>query len=564
MDGSLDMPVPTYLICGNNKIDSTVSDVITRHEGVLSTNVTFLGGGGIITTAQGLKIAYASGAFDPVTFYGDGDASNDEAQNPAFSLVTPLTGKHVQALKNRLQSTDTESRGVDVLITFDWPQRITDLSNVAANLNFVSKQVGVPPLALLVSEVVPRYHFAASEGLFFEREPFFIQQSVYSTRFIGLGGFGATNKERWHYAVNITPLSSIDAEQLKAKPKVFTANPLVQNKKANKRQHRESEHQDDSGSFFWNQRGHTQTPKPPPKGYVCHKCNEPGHWIADCPLPSTKRTKDASKPDAPFKDILNRDSSLCWFCLSNPKLETQLVISINSETYLTLAKGALVENHTLIVPIGHFQSTRSMQVAMAGESQASTLDADAATHQSESAKKTWTEISEIKNKIATIESQTSGQCIISFEVFAGSTSGVHQKHHHLHVHVVPVPADLAPLVEDAFVQQASDDGLEVFDELPDDISVPYIRVELPDGKVIVLAPSDARIREYEQEMGERMNQVKGSGKRFPQRLLNLQLGRLVLAKLLGMPDRLDWKRCIQSAEEETATVNALRTKYSLE
>ena len=36
--------------------------------------------------------------------------------------------------------------------------------------------------------------------------------------------------------------------------------------------------------------------KPPPEGYVCRACNEPGHWVQDC----TKRTKKRkAKNDAP-------------------------------------------------------------------------------------------------------------------------------------------------------------------------------------------------------------------------------------------------------------------------
>ena len=40
-------------------------------------------------------------------------------------------------------------------------------------------------------------------------------------------------------------------------------------------------------------RRHGGQNNPPPDGYVCRKCNKPGHWIQECPLPTTH---DYSQP----------------------------------------------------------------------------------------------------------------------------------------------------------------------------------------------------------------------------------------------------------------------------
>lgn len=50
------------------------------------------------------------------------------------------------------------------------------------------------------------------------------------------------------------------------------------------------------------------------------------------------------------------DQSKCWFCLSSPQVEKHLVISVGNECYLALAKGGLVDDHLLILPIEHHQS----------------------------------------------------------------------------------------------------------------------------------------------------------------------------------------------------------------
>ncbi|KAG5421817.1 hypothetical protein I9W82_000909 [Candida metapsilosis] len=54
----------------------------------------------------------------------------------------------------------------------------------------------------------------------------------------------------------------------------------------------------------------------------------------------------------------------CFFCLSNPKTETHMIVSIGSQTYLTVAKGPLTRSnkdlsfsgHGIIIPISHIAS----------------------------------------------------------------------------------------------------------------------------------------------------------------------------------------------------------------
>ena len=116
---------------------------------------------------------------------------------------------------------------------------------------------------------------------------------------------------------------------------------------------------------------------------------------------------------------------------------------------------------------------------------------------------------------------------VAFEV--GRISG---RGGHAHVQVVPVPRTIsAEDIASAF--KAEGDRSRVDFEFEDaDSEVPahpgdrgYFRVELPDGRRMVHWLKD--------------------GVPFP-----IQFGRQVLVALLGMPERFDWKECVQSDDED--------------
>ena len=50
-------------------------------------------------------------------------------------------------------------------------------------------------------------------------------------------------------------------------------------------------------------------------------------------------------------------SKECWFCLSSPNVESHLIISIGENFYCALAKGPLVKDHVLVIPVEHLPNT---------------------------------------------------------------------------------------------------------------------------------------------------------------------------------------------------------------
>jgi len=80
---------------------------------------------------------------------------------------------------------------VDLLFTFDWPSLVTEHSSSAPK---VLETAESKLLNSLTSQLQPRYHFAISEDLFWEREPYENLDSsgnfFCATRFISLGNVG--------------------------------------------------------------------------------------------------------------------------------------------------------------------------------------------------------------------------------------------------------------------------------------------------------------------------------------------------------------------------------------
>jgi len=122
------------------------------------------------------------------------------------------------------------------------------------------------------------------------------------------------------------------------------------------------------------------------------------------------------------------------------------------------------------------------------------------------------------------------------------TGRISAKGGHAHIQVVPVPLSLQDRVETAFQDASQLHGIELSVEgdhtFGNGERESYFRVELPSGKRLV----------YRSHGG------------LP---FSVQFGRNVLASLLKMDERADWKTCLQSEEDDKADVLAFKTAFSL-
>jgi len=266
----------------------------------------------------------------------------------------------------------------------------------------------------------------------------------------------------------------------------------------------------------------------PREGYVCRACASTEHYIDDCPVAQQGRNATGWKDNT--KEIVPGE---CWFCLSNPALAKHLIVSIGSECYLTLSKGQLTPTqgasehpnqtavpgggHVLIVPIAHYPTLASIAPDLAPP--------------------VMNEIDKYKSALHALFAKNSA-AMVTFEVARLSARGGHA-----HVQVMPVPLKLQDKVEQAFIDYGRQEGVE-FEEDPAgamqscvDGRKSYFLVDLPEGKKMVHIMRDPRA-------------------------FNLQFGRQVLVNLLEMPDRLDWKACVQTDEDEKADAQLFKTAFS--
>ncbi|KAJ3224155.1 hypothetical protein HDU78_011073, partial [Chytriomyces hyalinus] len=270
--GKIEVQTTTYIIAGKTPIPSTVQAHIEMNGGELCPNLYHLGPAGLYTTTHGVKIAYVSGLHTATTTTN----STDETSLTSSSEFTDA------AIETILAGLRGQQPQVDVLITTEFAQGVARRSLVAGARG-VTVADGSAGVAALVKGVRPRYHFAAScsleresvavveaapvdgvpveqegekaalqgnaapvvkendvqktGGLFFEREPYVNEisegeKNAIVTRFIGLAKFPGSkskSKERWFYAFNVVPMSTLDEKTLYQMPPNVTSSPFASN-----------------------------------------------------------------------------------------------------------------------------------------------------------------------------------------------------------------------------------------------------------------------------------------------------------------------------------------------
>ena len=396
----------------------------------------------------------------------------------------------------------------DILVTSHWPASVRSRSNI-----ILPEGAEEPPLeqcvADLCSALKPRYHFSTSDQFFFEREPFFHlseddQPDTSSiTRFISLAAYNNPQKQKWLYAFTIDP----NAAPPTTMPPGTTATPFNPSKKRQR-----LPDQEHSYSRFNNSERH----------YRPHKRAKRG------------------PPPGPGE---------CFFCLSNPNLTTHLITSIANDTYLTTAKGPLSTSttypslpfpcHILIIPLSHSPTLHSITP-------------------SETKISTYKEMTHYRHALHSLLNSTSKGALGAVTWEVSRAEGIH-----VHWQFLPVTVEMVKkgLVEAAFKVEAENEKYPTFKSK-----------EIGDGtgeqgdffRVWVWRPSggvDATLDD-----GEGVGEDKGEEKELVLPLsegfrFDLQFGRRVMAKLLGLEERMNWRDCGQSDEEEKRDAEAFKGAF---
>lgn len=141
------------------------------------------------TLSSGLKIAYLSGI------------ESDKLSDWEFDK------EEVKAVRNLCfanKSSMGDYRGIDILLTSQWPKQIYDKeSNTSKYVSW------------LAAEIRPRYHFCGLNGVYYERLPYRnsggnVTQLELATRFIALANVGNVEKDKKYiYALNVAPVDKL-------------------------------------------------------------------------------------------------------------------------------------------------------------------------------------------------------------------------------------------------------------------------------------------------------------------------------------------------------------------
>jgi len=495
LQGNIVVPLPTYFTLGDRPLPTRVVEKIEADDEVCP-NLYFLGKRGTLKTSEGIRISALGGKLGSST-----DAQSKPETNASGRFQTTYSEADARALFG--------THSADILITNQWPKGIRFGSQVALPEDKSLLPSEVQCVSDVVATLKPRYHFSASDGFFYEREPFFHMPTEDSpdakplTRFISLAAFGS--KQKAMYAFTIDP---------KAAPPItvaagVTASPLSA----------------------------SQVKR---KGLAPQRESFQRFSVAEEDHQRPRKRQQRAPPPGPDQ---------CFFCLSNPNIATHLITSIGNEAYLTTAKGPLPPNnffpdlgfpgHMLIIPLSHSPTINTIS------------DPEMRTN-------TYTEMQRYRSSLhQMITDRSSGKLgAVTWEVSRGS--GIH-----IHWQFLPVPADLirGGLVEAAFKVEAENLSYPRFTSTTasaDGSNEPgdFFRVWIWSSGTTEGETSEAEA-EAEAEASEKTLMLELT----PDFRFDLQFGRRVMAKLLELDKRMNWKDATQAVEEEEADAEAFKEAF---
>ena len=505
LNGKHDIPLPVYFGIGHHALPDTIAERLDSSNGELCPNLYFLGKRSFTKTSEGIRIVSIGGKLDPTITAG---LPKDK--------YLPF---HAEGDTKVLFGANS----ADILITSNWPASIRNGSKISLPEGF-ENPVEEQCVADLCAQLKPRYHFSISPEAFYEREPFYHHSSDIGskerviTRFLSLASSTTKTKAKWLYAFSIDPKAAVPL----ALPVDATPSPFITAKK----------------------RSFEDAPTEP-AAFSRYSAN--GH-------------SDNYRPSKRRRNQLPPGPSECFFCLSNPNLSTHLITSIATDTYVTTAKGPLtlasthpglqIACHMLIIPLTH----------------APTL---AAVSERSSQTATYSELQRYRSALNSMLQAKAANKLGSVTWEISRDRGVH-----FHWQYLPVPVDTIDkgLVEAAFKVEAENEKYPSIQtrDIGEGIGQgEYLRVWVwkPHAEKEMASENTAESNGTAAEDVEQ-NDGPSTGTEtqlilplVPEIRFDLQFGRRVMGKLLGLEKRLDWRECVQTEEEEKAEAEKFKEVF---
>ncbi|XP_057969244.1 zinc finger CCCH domain-containing protein 64 isoform X2 [Malania oleifera] len=467
-------------------------------------------------------------------------------------------GTYSQDDVDALRALAEESGIVDLFLTNEWPSGVMNRAVTSDVPPGITDSLGSDStISELVAEIKPRYHIAGSKGIFYAREPYSNVEAVHVTRFLGLAPVGNKNKQKFIHAISPTPACSMMASDICMKPPNTTLSPYtVVELRAHSKETAKRAADSAPDSQYWRYDISQKRQKHGaingdklcfkfvssgscPREKRCNFSHDIGareQYMRGVCFDFINKGRCERGPDCNFKHSLQDGDSFsgrmgsetasvnrsgkCWFCLSSPNVESHLIISIGESFYCALAKGPLVQDHVLIVPVEHLPNSLSLPP-----------ECDI-------------ELGSFQNSVK-LYFKNQGKDVVFFE-------WISKRGTHANIQAVPIPSSKASAVQDIFTLAAGKLGFKFAAIKYNDINsegrkslraqfdrnFSFFYAELPDGTILLHSVEE--------------------NEKFP-----VQFGREVLAGLLNKADRADWRNCEVSKEEEMKMADSFRNRFEV-
>ncbi|XP_031261073.1 zinc finger CCCH domain-containing protein 64 [Pistacia vera] len=544
VEGRSEIPLPTYFIgdygVGAAKVLIAASkDSFNqgfKMDGLkISNNLFWLKGSGKFTL-YGLSVVYLSGR----------QSSNGQQ-----------FGTYNQDDVDALRALAEEPGIVDLFLTNEWPSGVTNraaTSDIPAGISDSSGSDAT--VAELVAEIKPRYHIAGSKGVFYAREPYSNIDAVHVTRFLGLAPIGNKDKQKFIHAISPTPASAMSAAEISMKSRNTTLSPYTLiDQAANSKEATKRPNDSVLDSQYWRydvpQKRHKHGGGDGdrlcfkfiysgtcPRGEKCnfrHDTDAREQCLRGVCLDFIIKGKCEKGPECNFKHSLQSEgeshshrrsasenaaanrSKECWFCLSSPNVESHLIVSIGEHYYCALPKGPLVQDHALIVPVEHSPNT----ISLSPESEM--------------------ELGKFQSSLKLYYKKQEKETVF-FE-------WVSKRGTHANLQAVPIPSSKAAVVQEIFNLAAEKLGFKLLAIKSNNSS---------DGRKSLRTQFDRNSSFFYVELpgGTILSHIVEENERFP-----AQFGREVLAGLLNIAEKADWRNCTPGKDEEVKMAENFKKRF---
>ncbi|KAH9996118.1 CwfJ C-terminus 1-domain-containing protein-like protein [Xylariaceae sp. FL0662B] len=387
----------------------------------------------------------------------------------------------------------------DILLTTCWPSGVWTNSSITLAPENKAAIASTHEIADLCATLKPRYHFTTSPtDFFYEREPFFYPPSDPDLDRKAVTRFiSLAPFGNTSKAKALYAFNLVPGDSSSSIPQGSTASPFLIRTNPRKR----PVHDDDHPGRFANGRDHH------------------GRRM--------RRRKDRSPPPGPDR---------CFFCLSNTDVDTHMICSIGEDSYITTAKGPLPDSdtfssaglpfpgHQLIIPLPHEPTIRLM---------------------GNDASRTYREMARFKEALQAMVASKSNHKLGAITWEISRQSGIH-----VHWQFLPIPIDLIRkgLVEAGFKVEAENRQYPPFEEISLDAGID----EVSDYFRLWIWSDDSDVNIQGKELVMRLdNDIR----------FDLQFGRRVVAKLLGLENRLYWQDVVQPIADETQDAEKFKEAF---